>query len=245
MLIAQDTTAYGIDLEDRPLLLPLLKELVQVEGLGWIRLLYAYPDHFGDDLAQFMLGEPKILNYLDLPIQHSHPGVLKRMCRKNTFELYDALFTKLRGGDPDFALRTTVITGFPGETYEEHNHLREYIERVKFDRLGVFKYVRERSTPSGRLEGHHTEMEKERRLKDIMAVQQENHIERNRSWMGRSIPSIIDGQTDDGTYIARTYRDAPDIDALVLVRTKKNLHSGQMVDVRVTGVDGYDLEGAF
>lgn len=242
ILIAQDTTAYGIDLYGEPRLLSLLKELIKIKEISWFRLFYAYPDYIDDELAEFLANEPKMIPYLDLPIQHSHSGVLKRMGRKNTFDRFDALFKKLRVHNEDFCLRTTVITGFPGETFEEHEHLKKYIQEISFDRLGVFKYIREKTTPAHQLGGHHMEDEKSRRYDELMLIQQQNHFRKNKSLVGKKLATIIDGGTKDpNIYIGRTFRDAPDIDANVFVQSKKKLYSGLILDVEITDVADYDL----
>jgi ribosomal protein S12 methylthiotransferase len=242
ILIAQDTTAYGIDLYGKPSLLELLKRLTLVSGIEWFRLFYAYPDHIDSELTSFLLESPKMLPYLDLPIQHSHPEVLRRMCRVNSFSNYDALFKKLRAQNPDYCLRTTLITGFPGESEEEFQHSFQYLKSIRFDRLGVFKYVREKGTPADLLQNHLTEEEKEKRFEKLMLQQQEIHFQKNQSWIGRTIPVIIDRMSYEGSYVGRSYRDAPDIDSVILIQSKKKLHPGSILSVEVTGMKNYDLE---
>ncbi len=243
ILIAQDTTAYGIDLYGKPSLLELLKKLTLVSGIEWFRLFYAYPDHIDSALANFLLESPKMIPYLDLPIQHSHADVLRRMCRANSFSTYDALFKKLCAQNPDYCLRTTLITGFPGESEEEFLHSLHYLQSVRFDRLGVFKYVREKGTPADSLPQHLTEEEKEKRFEKLMLQQQEIHFQKNQSWIGRTIPTIIDRVTYEDTYLGRTYRDAPDIDSVILIKSKKKLHPGSIISAEITGTKNYDLEG--
>lgn len=243
ILIAQDTTAYGIDNYGEPRLLPLLKELVKIREIKWLRLLYAYPDYFTDDLLSFFLNEPKLVPYLDMPVQHTHPSVLKRMCRSETQGIYDDVFRKLRSGNKDFALRTTLITGFPGETEEEFLHSSQYIRRTKFDRLGVFKYIREDKTPSDKLPGHLSEDVKQARYEELMLIQQKIHFKLNKAWVGRALDCIIDSVSRPGVFIGRTFRDAPEIDSLIVIHSKKQLIPGDIVKVHVTESNHYDLKG--
>jgi ribosomal protein S12 methylthiotransferase len=242
-VIAQDTTAYGIQRYGSPRLLELLKELTQVDGLEWIRLLYAYPDHFSDELADFILESPKMLNYLELPIQHASPSVLRRMSRADTFEKFDRVFDRLRKGDPEFALRTTVILGFPGESEEEFSFMLDYCRKRKFDRLGAFKYYREEGTPAFRMKDQVPEEVVEERYHRLMSQQGEQHLKANEAWVGRDISFIVDEEIGEGTFLGRTWRDAVEIDAQIQIESSIPLSPGVMGTCRVTGFEDYDLLG--
>ncbi len=244
-LIAQDLTAYGMTRDKRPRLLDLLKKLEEVESLRWIRLLYAYPDHLDEELIEHILQSPKILNYLDIPIQHVASGVLRRMNRKGSFEIYDKLFDSLRRADPDFCLRTTVIVGFPGETDAEFDELMAYCRERRFDRLGGFRYVFEETTASSRMKNQVDEEIKLQRYDALMRQQQEIHLNDNQSWVGRDIEFIVDEwKNHDGTeMLCRTWRDAVEIDANIHVKSTIPLPPGTVAVCRVTGTCDYDLEG--
>ena len=243
MLIAQDTTVYGKDIYGTPSLKGLLSELEALEGIRWIRLLYAYPEQFDSALLDKILSSSKILKYLDLPIQHSHPEVLKRMGRAKTFGVFDEVFSYLRKKNPDFCLRTTVITGFPGETEEQYNHLVQYIRKNRFDRLGVFQFYSEKGTAAAELEGGVPAKVRRRRYETLMLTQQNIVFEKNRSWVGRNLEVIVESQTALYQYIGRSFRDAPDIDTFVEFESKKSLNSGDIVSVHITETKDYDLAG--
>jgi|SaaInlStandDraft_1057018.scaffolds.fasta_scaffold06072_2 ribosomal protein S12 methylthiotransferase len=242
-IIAQDTTAYGIERYGRPRLLDLLKEIEKVQGLEWIRLLYAYPDYFSDDLADFILESPKMLNYLELPIQHASPSVLRRMSRADTYEKFDHVFDRLRKGDPEFALRTTVILGFPGESEEEFSFLLDYCRNRRFDRLGAFKYYREEGTPAYRMKDQVPEDVVEDRYHRLMSQQGEMHLVANEAWIGRDTSFIVDEVLEGQKFLGRTWRDAVDIDAQILIESSVPLEPGAIGTCRVTGYDDYDLLG--
>ena len=243
-IIAQDTTAYGIEKYGRPRLLDLLKELEKVDGIEWMRLLYAYPDHFGEDLADFIVNSPKMVNYLELPIQHASPSVLRRMSRPNTFELYDNVFERLRQANPEFALRTTVILGFPGETEEEFEFLLNYCKTRRFDRLGAFKYFKEEGTPAAKMKDQVPAEVVEERYHRLMSQQGEMHFAANETWVGRDMSFIVDEIEDDG-HVAwgRTWRDAVDIDAQIEVESSIPLKPGMMATCRIKESREYDLFG--
>lgn len=243
LLIAQDTTVYGKDIYGAPAIKDLLGELEPLEGIRWIRLLYAYPEQFDAELMDKLLTSSKILKYLDLPIQHSHPEVLKRMGRAKTFEVFDEIFAYLRKKNPDFCLRTTVITGFPGETEEQFSHLLQYIRKMRFDRLGVFQFYSEKGTPAAELDNPVPAKVKRKRYETLMLTQQNIVFEKNKSWVGRNMDILVESQTALHQYIGRSFRDAPDIDTFVEFESKKALNSGDIVSVRITETKDYDLAG--
>lgn len=243
-VIAQDTTAYGIQVYGEPRLLQLLEALEKVEGLEWIRLLYAYPDYFGDDLADFLLESPKMLNYLELPIQHASASVLRRMSRPNTFDQFERVFSRLRAGDPDFTLRTTVILGFPGETDEEFRFMLDYCRERRFDRLGAFKYFREAGTPAYKMKDQVPSEVVDERYHELMTQQGEIHLADNERWVGRDMAFIVDDVDETGFQAyGRTWRDAVEIDAGIELKSSFPLQIGTMATCRVTGFRDYDLRG--
>lgn len=242
MLVAQETTLYGVDLYGEKSLHKLLKELCKVEGIEWIRILYCYPEEITDDLIQVMKEEEKICNYLDMPIQHASDNILKRMGRRtNRQELID-IVTKLRKEIPDISLRTTLITGFPGETQEDHEQLLEFVDQMEFDRLGVFTYSPEEDTPAASMEGQLEEEVKEERKDEIMTLQQEIAFEHAEKMVGRTLKVMIEGRLpEENVYIGRTYMDAPNIDGYIFVNADHEIMSGDFVTVKVTGAKDYDL----
>lgn len=242
MLVAQETTLYGVDLYGEKSLHKLLKELCKIEGIEWIRILYCYPEEITDELIKVMKEEEKICNYLDMPIQHASDHVLKRMARRtNRQELID-IITKLRKEIPDIALRTTLITGFPGETQEDHEELVEFIDQMEFDRLGVFTYSPEEDTPAAAMENQIDEEVKEARKDELMTLQQEIAFEHAQNMVGRTLKVMIEGRLpEDNVYIGRTYMDAPNIDGYIFVNADREFMSGDFVTVKVTGANDYDL----
>ena len=242
IVVAQDTTYYGYDLYGRVRLAELLCELEQVDGLEWIRILYAYPIHFTDELVKTLAGSTKIVPYLDLPLQHVNDRVLRRMQRKVNRAGIERLLGKLRSAVPNLALRTTFIVGFPGETDAEFEELVEFVGATRFERAGVFPYSYEPGTPATRLQGHLPEDVKLERQRRLMEVQQEVAFDWSRRQVGRELQVLIDGPDPEvpNHALARSYADAPDIDGVVRVKGK-GLRSGDFVRVRVTGADGYDL----
>ena len=241
ILIAQDTTIYGKDLYGKPMLLELLKQLEMIHGIEWIRLLYAYPEFIDPSFLDHMASSKKLLKYLDLPIQHSHPEILKKMGRAHTFEVFDGIFRYLREKHPDFCLRTTVITGFPGETEEHFQHLLQYIKEIQFDRLGVFTYYDEVGTRAASIDNKLPQKEIEKRRHFLMLEQQKILFNKNKQLNGKIFYAIIEGQTDRGSFIGRSFRDAPDIDTFIEIHSKRQLLSGNIVQVRITGSRDYDL----
>jgi ribosomal protein S12 methylthiotransferase len=247
VLVAQDTTYYGIDLYGEPRLVQLLAELEQVEGIEWIRLMYLYPIHFTDELIAAIARSPKILPYLDMPLQHASDAVLKRMQRRVNRTATENLLAKLRAAIPNLVLRTTFITGFPGETRQQFEELLEFSARWRFERVGVFTYSLEPDTPAARLDGHLPEAEKEARRDELMALQQEIAHEHAAAQVGQVCDVIIDTRSDarDDVWIGRSKADAPDIDCTVYVtapgsETGRSL-TGQILPVEVVASAGYDL----
>ncbi|MBP3617586.1 MAG: 30S ribosomal protein S12 methylthiotransferase RimO [Lachnospiraceae bacterium] len=244
ILVAQETTLYGVDLYGKKMLPELLKKLCAIEGPEWIRLLYCYPEEITDELIAVMKEEKKICRYLDLPIQHASDTVLKRMGRRTTKKELVRLIKKLRRNLPGIVLRTSLITGFPGETEEEHKELLSFVEEVRFDRLGVFTYSKEENTPAAKMKGQVTAKEKRRRQKEIMKLQQKIAFENAAGRIGKRYQALIEGKMpQDNVYLARTYMDAPNIDGYLFVESGEHYESGEFVKVKVTGAKGYDLVG--
>ncbi len=243
ILVAQDTTEYGSDLEDASLA-KLLRELSTVEGIEWIRVLYCYPESITDELIKEIKTNPKVCKYLDIPIQHASTAVLKRMARKSSLEMLKETMAKLRREIPGIAIRTTLIVGFPGETEEDFNILYDFVKETRFDRLGVFTYSQEEGTPAAKFEDQIDEKVKIKRRDAIMALQHGISQELTAAKVGREMKVLIEGKiTDEDVYIGRTYQDAPDIDGEVFVEYEGELISGDYVDVRITGANDYDLIG--
>jgi ribosomal protein S12 methylthiotransferase len=244
IVVAQDTTYYGMDLYGRPRLAEMVRELDKVDGIEWIRTLYAYPEYISDELIETFAGSKKIIPCLDMPLQHINDRVLKRMIRRVDRKSTEDLLHKLRNKWPDLAIRTTFIAGFPGETDAEFDELRRFVADFKFERVGVFPYSLEPGTPAEKLDGHLPEEVKQARVNEIMEVQQQVAFDWARSQVGRELPVVIDGP--DPEFAAhgrgRTTADAPEIDCAVRVKGK-NLRPGDFVAVKITAADGYDLAG--
>ena len=244
ILVAQETTLYGKDLYGKKSLHILLKELCKIPRLRWIRILYCYPEEITDELIQTIKEEDKICKYLDIPIQHASNGVLKRMGRRTTKEQLIEVVEKLRREIPEIALRTTLITGFPGETQEQHEELLEFIDELEFDRLGVFTYSPEEDTPAALMPDQIEEHVKEDRQADLMELQQEIAFDRAEQMIGRELFVMIEGKVaDENAYVGRTYMDAPNVDGFIFVETDEELMSGDFAKVKVTGALEYDLIG--
>lgn len=244
ILVAQETTVYGKDLYGEKSLHILLKKLCQIPGIQWIRVLYCYPEEIYPELIQTMKEEPKICHYLDLPIQHCSDRILKRMGRRTTKqELVDIVET-LRREIPDIILRTTLITGFPGETQEDHEELMEFIDTMEFDRLGVFTYSPEEDTPAAIMPDQIDEEVKLDRQAELMELQQEISLDKGNDKIGSVVEVMIEGKVaDENAYVARTYGDAPNVDGYIFVNTSMELMSGDFARVHVTGALEYDLIG--
>lgn len=241
ILIAQDTTSYGIDIYKKPSLPKLLEELNKIEGLGWIRFMYAYPTHLDDELLDAIANLDKVVKYVDIPLQHSHPEVLKLMNRP-AFD-YRPMIENIRKRIPDVSIRTAFIVGYPGETEEHFEHLCNFVRDMKFDRMGVFKYSREKGTPSYMLPNRVPAKIANQRYKKLMEIQQEISAERNKKFIGKTIPCIIECFADDGKIIARTQYDAPEIDGIVNIQTDKMVVPGDIEMVKITDASEYDLIG--
>lgn len=243
-LIAQETTVYGVDLYGKKMLPELLDRLCEIEGIEWIRLLYCYPEEITDELIETMKRQPKICHYLDMPIQHAADTVLKRMGRHTTHKELIDLIKKLRREIPDIALRTSLITGFPQETEEEHQELLEFVQEAKFERLGVFTYSKEENTAAARMKGQITKKVKVKRQKELMRLQQQISKKRGEEKVGRTIRVMIEGKLpEDDIFIGRSYMDAPNVDGFVFVHSKDSYLSGEFVDVKITQAKEYDLVG--
>lgn len=244
ILVAQETTLYGKDLYGEKSLPKLLRELCKISGIRWIRILYCYPEEITDELIQVMKEEPKICHYLDLPIQHANDTILKRMGRRTSKQELIDIVQKLRKEIPDICLRTTLITGFPGETQEQHEEVMEFIDTLEFDRLGAFTYSPEEDTPAATFEDQIDEEVKEDRQADIMELQQEIAFDKAEDMIGREVLVMIEGKVaDENAYVGRTYRDAPNVDGLIFINTDVELISGDFAKVKVTGALDYDLMG--
>ncbi len=244
VLVAQETTLYGVDLYGEKKLPELLTKLSETEGIEWIRLLYCYPEEITDELISVMAENPKICHYIDIPIQHSENEILRRMGRKTSREDIVSLVSRLRTAMPDIAIRTTLISGFPGETQKLHDGLVDFVDECEFDRLGVFTYSPEEGTPAA---GYEDQVDGELAAKwrdEIMELQQEISYEKNQELIGSVQRVLIEGYlVDDDVYVGRTYRDAPGVDGIVFVSAPYELISGSFVDVKITEANEYDLTG--
>lgn len=244
ILVAQETTLYGKDIYGEKSLPRLLKALCKIQGLRWIRILYCYPEEITDELIQVIKEEPKICHYLDLPIQHASDAILKRMGRKTSKEQLISIIGKLREEIPDITLRTTLITGFPGETDEQHEELMDFVDQMEFERLGVFTYSPEEDTPAAEMLDQISEEIKQDRQAELMELQQDIVFDRNEDLIGEEMLVMIEGKVaDENAYVGRTYRDAPNVDGLIFVNTDEELVSGDFAKVKVTGAMDYDLIG--
>lgn len=241
IIIAQDTSRYGLDLYGKSKLVELLKELCKF-NFKWIRFLYTYPEMITDELIDVVNSNDKICNYFDIPIQHISNSVLKRMGRKSDGDSIRNVIKKIRAKIPNVILRTSLIVGFPGETKEDFEELKNFVKEAKFNRLGVFKYSMEDGTPAVKLDGHMDEKIKEERYNEIMEIQQKISKEINNSLISKKLEAIVEGITDDNLYyIARTYMDVPDMDGLVFVENVKEHNLGDIINISVVGAEEYDL----
>lgn len=244
ILVAQETTLYGMDLYGKKSLSELLHNLCQISGLFWIRILYCYPEEIDAELIEAIKSEEKVCHYLDIPIQHASDDILKRMGRRTSKQELIQKITLLRESIPDICLRTTLITGFPGETKKEHQELLEFVKEMKFDRLGVFTYSPEEDTPAATMEHQVAERTKKKRQAELMECQQEIAFEKAADMIGRKVDAIIEGKiADEDAYVARTYKDAPNVDGYLFLNTSQELMTGDVVKVIVTDSHEYDLIG--
>lgn len=244
ILVAQETTMYGTDLYGEKKLHELLKELCRIRGIRWIRIQYCYPEEIYEELIRTIRDEPKICHYLDLPIQHASDRILKRMGRRTTRQDLQKMIGRLREEIPYICLRTTLITGFPQETEEEHEELLDFVDEMEFDRLGVFPYSPEEDTPAACMEGQIPEEIKEARRDELMELQQDISFEKAEAMIGKELWCMVEGKVaEEYAYVARTYKDAPGVDGYIFIQTMAELMSGDFVKVHVTGADEYDLIG--
>ena len=244
ILVAQETTLYGVDLYGKKSLHILLKELANIKGIRWIRILYCYPEEIYPELIETIKNEKKVCHYLDMPIQHASDAILKRMGRRTTKAQLKETVSLLRKEIPDIVLRTTLIAGFPGETQEQHEELLEFVDEMEFERLGVFAYSPEENTPAASMPDQIPEEIKEERRDAILELQQEIAFDKAADMVGRTLYAMIEGKVaDEPAYVARTYADSPDIDGYVFVNTSEMLMSGDFVKVKITGSAEYDLIG--
>lgn len=244
ILVAQETTVYGVDLYGKKSLHLLVRELCKISGLHWIRLLYCYPEEIYDELIETMRDEEKVCHYLDLPIQHASDAVLKRMGRRTTQADLKEIIAKLRKEIPDIVLRTTLIAGFPGETQEQHEEMMAFIDELEFDRLGVFTYSQEEDTPAAVMPDQIDEETKLTWREELMELQQEIAFDKAQDREGSIVTAMVEGKVaDENAYVARTYGDAPNVDGLLFIQTAEELNSGDFARVRITGSAEYDLIG--
>ncbi len=243
VLIAQDTTSYGIDLYKKQMLPKLLRELNKIENLSWIRIMYAYPSQMTEELINTIASCDKVVKYIDLPLQHSDKTILENM-RRPAFD-YEKLINKIREKVPNIAIRTAFIVGYPGETDEQFENLYEFVKKMRFDKMGVFEYSREKNTASYSMEDQVPAKIKHERYKKLMSLQQEISYENNQAYVGKTIPCIVESYTDDGVVILRSEHDAPEIDGLVYVKSNKNVVPGDIEMVKISKADEYDLFGKF
>ena len=244
ILVAQETTLYGVDLYGKKSLPELLRRLAKIAGIYWIRILYCYPEEITEELIEVIATQPKICHYLDIPIQHASDAVLRRMGRKTDQASLRAMIGRLREEIPDICLRTTLISGFPGETQEDFEELYNFVDELEFDRLGVFPYSQEEDTVAAAMEDQIPEEVKCQRRDELMELQQEIAFEKAKDMIGRELVVMIEGKVaEEDTYVARTYRDAPNVDGDLFVNSTASFMTGDLVKVQVTDANEYDLIG--
>ena len=244
ILVAQETTLYGTDLYGYKALPDLLKKLSEIEGIEWIRLMYCYPEEITRQIAEAMRDNPKVLHYIDMPIQHASDDILKRMGRQTDRRELEAKIAMLREVMPDICIRTTLITGFPGEQEEDHKELMEFVDKMRFDRLGVFTYSKEEGTPAEKMSPQIPARVKKKRQKDLMMLQQKIAFDAAQEMEGRVLDAMVEGRlAGENVYLARTYKDAPGVDGVLFIETQRELMTGDLVKVQVTGSQEYDLIG--
>lgn len=244
VLVAQETTMYGVDLYGRKSLHELVSNLCKIDGLKWIRIMYAYPEEIYDELIDVMASEEKVCHYIDMPIQHCNNDILKRMGRRTTKEDIVKIISNLRNKIPDICIRTSIICGFPGETLDNHNELLDFMREVKIDHLGAFAYSQEEGTPAAEFDKQLPEVTKDSWVAEVMELQAEISEARNSALVGRELKVIIEGRLpDEEALVGRTYRDAASVDGYVFLDSSYEINSGEYVDVVITGCDSYDLIG--
>ncbi len=244
ILVAQETTLYGTDLYGHKALPELLRDLAQIEGIEWIRLMYCYPEEITVEIAEAMRNIPKVLHYIDMPIQHASDSILKKMGRRTDKQELKQKIAMLREMMPDICLRTTLITGFPGEKEEDHRELLDFVREMRFDRLGVFTYSKEEGTPAAKMSPQIPARVRKKRQKELMLLQQQIAFETAADMEGRELEVLVEGQlVGEQVYLARTYKDAPGIDGAVFIETQRELMTGDLVKVKITGSKEYDLIG--
>ena len=244
ILVAQETTVYGTDLYGKKMLPELLHRLAQIEGVRWIRLLYCYPEEITPELVRTIREEPSVLPYIDMPVQHASDDILRRMGRRTNKKELEEIIGLLRKEIPEICIRTTLITGFPGETEKDHKTLLSFVRRMKFDRLGVFAYSREEGTPAAKMSPQVPAPVKKKRRKELMLLQQDIAFKKARRMKGKTVEAIVEGKiVGEDVYTARTYMDAPGVDGTVFIETVRELMTGDFVKVKITGSDQYDLVG--
>ena len=244
ILVAQETTLYGVDLYGKKMLPELLRRLCLLGGVRWIRILYCYPEEITKELVEVVRSEPRIVPYFDMPIQHASDKILKAMGRRTNRKELEEIIGYIREQIPDVCLRTTLITGFPGETEEDHRELLSFVRRMKFDRLGVFTYSKEEGTPAAAMKNQVHPSTKKRRQKELMLLQQQIAFDAAEKMKDKVLDVIIEGKiADEDVYVGRTYKDIPGVDSNIFVETKRELMTGDFIKAKVTGADGYDLIG--
>ncbi len=244
ILVAQETTVYGKDLYGKKSLAELVNKLTEIKGIRWVRLMYCYPEEIDDDLIELIKNNPKVVHYLDIPIQHSSDRILQKMGRRTSKKDIEDLIKKLRKNIPDISLRTSLIVGFPTETDEEFDELCAFVKKARFDRLGVFTYSREEGTLAYSFKPQVKSQVKKQRRDALMKIQKEISLKRNRSFVKKELDAVIEGyDTSENVYVARLYCDAPDVDGCVFIESDKELLSGSFVKVKITGYSEYDLIG--
>ncbi|MBQ9033842.1 MAG: 30S ribosomal protein S12 methylthiotransferase RimO [Lachnospiraceae bacterium] len=244
ILVAQETTLYGTDLYGHKALPELLRDLAQIEGIEWIRLMYCYPEEITVEIAEAMRDIPKVLHYIDMPIQHASDSILRKMGRRTDKQELKQKIAMLREMMPDICLRTTLITGFPGEKEEDHRELLDFVREMRFDRLGVFTYSKEEGTPAAKMSPQIPTRVRKKRQKELMLLQQQIAFETAAEMEGRELEVLVEGQlVGEQVYLARTYKDAPGIDGAVFIETQRELMTGDLVKVKITGSREYDLIG--
>lgn len=244
ILVAQETTLYGVDLYGKKMLPELLRRLCLLGGVRWIRILYCYPEEITKELVEVVRSELRIVPYFDMPIQHASDKILKAMGRRTNRKELEEIIGYIREQIPDVCLRTTLITGFPGETEEDHRELLSFVRRMKFDRLGVFTYSKEEGTPAAAMKNQVHPSTKKRRQKELMLLQQQIAFDAAEKMKDKVLDVIIEGKiADEDVYVGRTYKDIPGVDSNIFVETKRELMTGDFIKAKVTGADGYDLIG--